>query len=184
MNSYTPPTPSTYKPTSTSQEADAHFSITTTRNPDLKGDVTFRYPTVFDEVMIGARISDIVNAGRSTPILLETLPWRARLYAQAIATLEVVIKTAPKGFYVEGASGEPILAPGAVGDGDEEVILETLEAFTNWRNRFRRVNDEAGDSNETPGVVRSNASSGEPGQHDVNNSPESRDSSLGVNETR
>ncbi|WP_027894455.1 hypothetical protein [Calidithermus chliarophilus] len=133
---YEPKEPAQYRPGVVRAEGP-HFTLTQARNPDLNGDFTFRYPTAFDEISIGARVTELVNAGRVQPVKLELLPFRAQQYVLAIATLEATIKAAPKGWYVHTDAGFPLLAPGAVGDGDEEVVLLAYEGFLNWKRRFR-----------------------------------------------
>ncbi len=113
------------------------YTVTEACNPELNGEMTFRYPTSFDEVAIGARMTELVRQGRLTNVHVDDLPLRARLFVAAIATLEYVVKTAPKGWYMTADSGKPLLAPGAIGEGDEELILDVHAAFVQWRKTFR-----------------------------------------------
>ncbi|QWK20783.1 hypothetical protein [Thermus antranikianii] len=103
------------------------------------GPITFRYPSAFEEVLIGARAVEIASAGRATPVALEALPLRARLMAEAIATLEYVIRTAPEGWYAKGADGKPVLAPGLIGEGMRTSSWRSTRPTCAGKRRFENV---------------------------------------------
>lgn len=130
-----------YKP-ATDTPGAAHYTLSTAFDTDperpINGEFVFRYPDAFTQVQIGARIAELINYGRSTPIALEQLPPAASMRAEAIATLEFVLVTAPRGWYVEGANHRPQLAPGLIGgDGNDDAILEVFSGYWEWRKRFR-----------------------------------------------
>jgi len=149
---YRPPKPAAYTPANLSPEGP-HHEVKEARNPKLLGPITFRYPSAFEEVLIGARAVEIASAGRATPVALEALPLRARLMAEAIATLEYVIRTAPEGWYAKGADGKPVLAPGLIGEGDEDLILEVYEAYLRWKEAFRERPSGASEPGPAQAVV-------------------------------
>lgn len=148
---YRPPEPAQYVPSALAPEGP-HYEVTGARNPKLNGPVTFRYPAAFEEVLIGARAQEIASLGRE--VRLEALPLRARLMAEAIATLEFCIKTAPEGWYARGQDGKPFLAPGLIGEGDEDLILEVYEAFLRWKDSFRGRPAGPGEPEEAQALVR------------------------------
>ncbi len=150
---YKPPEPAQYMPGALAPEGPHHV-VQGAKNPKLNGPITFRYPTAFEEVLIGSRAQEIASGGRATPVRLEALPLRARLYAEAIATLEYVIKNAPEGWYTRGTDGKPLLAPGLIGDGDEEKVLEVYDAFLRWREAFRGRPAGAAEPDPAQAVVR------------------------------
>lgn len=118
------------------QAAGPHFVLSEALNPELNGPFTFRYPDAFEEVMIGARMAELAAAGRATPINPDQLPTRARNFLRAIATLEYVIETAPKGWYSD-VGGRPVLEPGRIGAGDTDVVLTVFVGYLEWAGRFR-----------------------------------------------
>jgi hypothetical protein len=157
---YEPAEPGDYQPP-TATPSVGRYTVTAARNPALNGEVTFKYPTSFDEVAIGARMTELVRQGRISNLHVDDLPLRARLFVAAIATLEHVIKTAPKGWYITSESGRPILAPGALGEGDEELVLDVHQAFVQWKKTFREPVRER-ESGEAEAVVPSGQADGEP----------------------
>ncbi len=114
----------------------------------LSGPVIFRYPTAFDQIAIGARVSDLLNAGRDVQlprvhpadVMLDTY----RL-AHAVATLEHVIHTAPRGLY-ESVNGRAVLNVGRLVDEDDDqggLIMTLYAAYEQWRSSFRRARSAA-----------------------------------------
>lgn len=137
-----------YKPPTVNDEEGPHFRLTTAVDTDperpLNGGFRFKYPNAFTQTQIGSRTAEIVNYGRRFPINLDQMPYSARLRAEAIATLEYVIVTAPAGWYMDGDKNQPALAPGMVGgDGNDEAVLEVWEGYLAWRTRFREALDAA-----------------------------------------
>ena len=150
---YAPAERSDYRPSLDKSEGP-HHTVTGAGLEDLNGDMAFRYPTAFDEVRMGARMAELVTNGGLSSVTLDQLPFRAKLYVQAIATLEFCVLKAPKGWYQEHRdTGRPLLAPGAVGEGDEEVVLEAYGAFSKWRERFRGAAKKPGEPERPETVV-------------------------------
>lgn len=112
-------------------------------NPELSGVVTFRYPQVFDEIRIQRRAVELTNLGRAVnapPLKPADLDIEAYQTVMIIATLEHVIDTAPRGFFLE-EKGRPVLNLGAM---DPEEVLEQdgvlwilYSAYLEWRSSFR-----------------------------------------------
>lgn len=118
-------------------EEGVHAVYEQATNPDLNGAFTFRLPSAWEEVAIGSRMLELANGGRANmTIPVEMLPPRAQLFVQAIATLEYVIKSAPKGWYKD-AGGRPVLSPGAIADDEQDAVTEVFKAYLEWRFRFR-----------------------------------------------
>lgn len=101
-------------------------------NPDLNGPVTFHLPSLYEKVAIGRRKAEL-----SAPAKWEELPSEERALVHAIATLEHVIDTAPKGFYQE-LNGKPVLAPGRLAEHEDESLWEVMAAYYGLVERFRQ----------------------------------------------
>lgn len=142
------------------QPASAHYVVQGARNPALNGEVRFRYPSVFDQVRIGTRIAELLKADRRTDVNPASVPLRPYLFAQAIATLEYVIESAPKGWYVEKGD-RPYLAPGMLTDGDEEEVLRAHKAYQLWRDRFLGTAERRSEPAAAEAVVRSGEADGQ-----------------------
>lgn len=145
-----------YKP-AVDSPTGPHFVLHNCRDPELNGEFRFEYPNEFRRIQIGARMAEIINAGRdpqAPPLSVEQLPAWAALRAQAVATLEYVITTAPKGWYLKGEDRRPLLAPGAVGgQGDDDAVLEVFEGYLSWARRFRGAVAETGEPAAPSAVV-------------------------------
>lgn len=120
-------------------------------HPDstLSGTVTFRAPNAYTSVAIGARMVDLVNAGRDPelPKLHPTeLPMSAYRAAYMIATLEHVVETGPRGLFRE-TNGKPEIDLGRLDEfeltEDDGVIVTLYAAYEAWRDRFRDARKRA-----------------------------------------
>lgn len=146
--------------------AAPHYTVTGARDEALNGPITFQYPTAFQEARIGVRMAELAKS--EVGVTLDDLPLVARLYLRGIATLEFVIVTAPgredgRGWYMRsGRNGQPILAPGQLTNGDEELVLEVYNAYATWKARFRGAPPESGDAAKPDAVVPSGEDRGEP----------------------
>lgn len=143
-----------------------HYTVENARDEALNGPITFQYPTAFQEARIGVRMAELAKS--EVGVTLDDLPFVARLYLRAIAALEFVIVTAPgrddgRGWYMRsGKNGQPILAPGQLTNGDEELVLEVFDAYAQWKARFRGAPPEPGDAGQPTPVVPSGEDRGEP----------------------
>jgi len=107
--------------------------LETAANSDLNGKIEFHYPSAIEQVLIGSRVTELINFRRQVPIVFEQLPRTARFFVMAVATLEHVVETAPRGWYGDN-KGNPYLDPGAIGQGDEEAVLEVYQAYIRFRD--------------------------------------------------
>lgn len=155
-------------PESPSSEGASAYEVTGARNPLLNGQVSFRYPGAFDEVRIGTRMAQLA---RANGVAFTDLPRGAAFYAEAIATLERCIHTAPEGWYSEAENGKPVLDVGSIGsreheEGDEEIVLEVYFAFLRYKARFRARAETPGDARETETVVPGSETERQPAEGD------------------
>lgn len=127
-------------------------------NPDLQGEIEFRIPTLYEQLAIERRMSELANVGahpnsRFRPV--ESLTLNGQFFVEAIATLEHVIVRAPKGFYESNRQGRPELAVGRLSTIDQDVIVAAYEAYRVYRRRFRdsRRGVTEGDGDSTDGAT-------------------------------
>lgn len=86
--------------------------------PDLNGKVAIRYANVGDTLAIEALS---LNGGR---------------FAEAIATLQVCVETAPASWYrVSVGGGVPVLDLARIHDA--EALVDLYQAYSAWRQSFR-----------------------------------------------
>jgi len=120
-------------------------SVTITHdNPDLAGEVTFHLATLYEQVRIGRRVAQMC-----APAQWEQLPPDDRALTRMLATLEHVIDTAPKGFYVEDGGGKPVLAPGQLLGPDVDVLWAIYTAYVQLEDDFRGRSRATGGAQET-----------------------------------
>lgn len=105
------------------------------KDPDVTGRVTFKRANSINLVTIDARQSEIALSG-SRVLKLSDVPLDALSLAGCIATCEVVITSAPKGFYLD-VNGEPQLAPGLLYDTD--ALWAVYGAWRSYQDTFRAV---------------------------------------------
>lgn len=148
---------------------NATYEVTDAKNPALNGTVTFQYPDVLTQILIGTRETELANVGRRLQVNPETLPRTARALLQAIATLEYVVKAAPEGWYSryngggDYPQGGPVINPGAIGNGDERVVIAVWNAYLRFRNAVQDEVQTSGLSKpDNSGVVPSSEVDGQP----------------------
>lgn len=131
MDEYAPPREENESET---PKLEVHHVVKDARDPKLNGEMTFKYPTAFEKIRIGRRFSQLVDN-----IPERSLPRETWLLANAISTLEFVIKTAPEGWYLprESDATKPQLAPGRIGGGDEFLLIGATDAYEVWAETFR-----------------------------------------------
>ena len=111
-------------------------------DPDLNGTVTFHVPTLLETVRIEQRI-----AALSHPHAFEKLPPDGRALVRLVATLEHVIDTAPRGFYVE-RDGKPVLTLEHLSGADESLLWQVFAAWRAAAETFR--SNRTGNAEATP----------------------------------
>ncbi len=115
-----------------SETAPNYAELTGQSNPELNGKVTFHLPTVLEQIRIDARIAQL-----TAPAAFDALPSDARGRVRVLATLELLIDTAPKGFYRTNAAGAPELALSSLPITDEAVLYEIYMAYMTHYQSFR-----------------------------------------------
>lgn len=101
--------------------------------PELAGKVTFSLPTVYQQLQIDGRMAALAG-----PAGFEALPTAAQQRVMMVATLEFVIQSAPRGFYVEHPrTGHPLLSFEAISALDMDVLWDIYAAYIAYRNAFR-----------------------------------------------
>ena len=98
----------------------------------FSGPVTFAVPSVYGMIAIDAR-----KAQLSGPAGFEALTAAAQLRVTVVATLERVIETAPKGFYVDDGNGKPYLSFAKVLELDEDQIVTIYSGYLAYRSWVR-----------------------------------------------
>jgi hypothetical protein len=105
--------------------------ITGHADANLNGTVTFHVPTLIENVRIEQRATALAR-----PHAFESLPPDGRALIRLIATLEHVIDTAPKGFYVE-RDGRPHLSLEHLSSADEGLLWQVFAAWRAVATTFR-----------------------------------------------
>lgn len=110
-----------------------------TGNPELNGQVRFKWPDFYTDLAIKRRMVELANLGSrpgARPIRVELLDAEGQFLAEMIATLEYVIDVAPAGFY-STQNGRAELTPGVLSNIHGDVLIEVYESYTDARKRFR-----------------------------------------------
>lgn len=148
---------------------NATYEVTGAKNPALNGTITFRYPDMLTQILIGTRETELANFNRRLNINPELLPGNARAMLQAIATLEHVIQQAPEGWYSryngggDYAQGGPVINPGAIGNGDERVVIATWNAYLRFRKEVQNDVQSTGQrESDDSSVVSGSEADGKP----------------------
>lgn len=119
--------------------------ITGHADANLNGTVTFHVPTLLENVRIEQRMATLAN-----PVPFDNLPPDGRALVRLIATLEHVIDTAPRGFYVE-RQGQPVLTLEHLSGADENLLWQVFAA---WRTAVQTFRDErTGDAKAAAGAA-------------------------------
>lgn len=107
-------------------------------DPNLSGEVTFKIPTLYEQVAIERRMTELANVGAApnTFMRYEWLTNTGQFLVEAVATLEHVIVTAPRGFYESTPRG-PELAVGRLSSINRDVLIAVYEGYRAYRSRFR-----------------------------------------------
>ena len=110
-------------------------------NPDLAGEVEFHIPLpMFRQINIERRMIELANHGRPEslePITASDLGRTGRFYVEAVATLEHVIKKAPRGFY-KNPDTKPELELLLFDSEEFRVLAAMYNQYLLCRDNFRR----------------------------------------------
>lgn len=124
-----------------------HATIAGHADSALNGTVTFHVPTLLENVRIEQRIAALAN-----PLEFDRLSPDGRALVRLIATLEHVIDTAPRGFYVE-RNGQPTLTLEHLSSADEALLWQVYAAWRAAANTFRQ--QRTGDATAAAGEAGS-----------------------------
>ena len=122
-----------------SEPATATATLKALGDPALEGEITFVFPNFYQRIAIGRRMFELVNLGRNPKapeVNVDQLDADSRYWAEAVATLEYVIHTAPQGWYQDRA-GQAELVPGALLDTHTDAVVQAYTAYLAERTRFR-----------------------------------------------